>query len=136
MKLAPALVFAFVAASAPALAQECRQCADGIDKTVRINANFQVSLPVDDNTASADMSKAMTSANQSLYDVINRQCDVLANEYKGDCRVVQLNVNTSLNDRQNVQFVPPGARLNQPKQHVNANANAVFEIAPAAPAKP
>ena len=144
MRLASIFAVVFIGgglmgAGAPAMAQECRQCADGVEKT-QVNANFQVSLPIDDGAASGDVSKALTSASQSLYDLISRQCDVLANEYKGECRIVQLNVNTSLNDRQIMQFTPPGERPAPPRQHVNANANAVYEISPAsvdkAPPKP
>ena len=95
-----------------------------------------MSLPVDKEASGAELGKALAAASQPLYDVVNRQCDILADEYKGACRVVQLNVNTSINDRRFQQFGDRSA----PQQHVNANANATFEITPAipdaAPAKP
>jgi hypothetical protein len=131
MKLASALVFVFAAISAPALAQECRQCSDPI----RVSANFQVSAPIDKDASGAELGKAISSASQPLYDLVSRQCEVLANEYKGECRVVQMNVNASINDRRIPQFVAPGERGAE-QQRVNANANAVFEITPPSADKP
>ncbi|HEY1942404.1 MAG TPA: hypothetical protein VGH40_09800 [Roseiarcus sp.] len=130
MRLALVLALTFAAASAPAFAQNCGQCADPI----RINMNFQASLPIDKDASNAELAKALAGASQPLSDVVSRQCDILAEEYKGECRVVQLSVNTSINDRRIPQFVAPGDRSAQ--QRVNANANAMFEITPAEAAKP
>lgn len=131
MKLASAFALVFAATWAPALAQDCHQCAEPI----RVNANFQVSLPVAKDAAGAELSKALAGASQPLYDLVTRQCDVLASEYKGECRVVQLNVNASISERRFPQFVAPGDRASE-QQHVNANANAAFEITPAGADKP
>ncbi len=131
MKLASVLVFAFAVVNAPAFAQDCRQCADPI----RVTANFQVWLPIDKDASGAELGKALSTASQPLYDLLSRQCDILAIEYKGECRVVQLNVGTSVNDRRIPQFVAPGERGGA-QQRVNANANAVFEITPASTDKP
>jgi hypothetical protein len=126
MKLASIVALAFAAVAAPALAQDCGQCAEPI----RVNANFQVSLPIAKNASGAELGKALSAASQPLYDLVSRQCDVLADEYKGVCRVVQLNVNASINDRRIPQFVAPGERASE-QQRVNANATATFEITPA-----
>ncbi len=97
-------------------------------------------LPIDNNTPAAEVGKALSAASQPLYGVISRQCEVLASEYNGECRIVDLNVNAAIPDRRLPQFVAPGDRATSPQQRVNANANAVFEITPAGadktPAKP
>lgn len=69
------------------------------------------------------MTKTMASASQSLYDIINHECEVLTATLGGACRLVQLNVGGSLNTRMN-NGVPT----------VSANANATFEIEARAPA--
>jgi hypothetical protein len=60
----------------------------------------------------------LAQANQSLYGIINHQCEVIGAALKGDCRIVQLNVNGN---------AAPSAG---PQQIVSANANATFLIEP------
>jgi hypothetical protein len=66
----------------------------------------------------------MATVSQSLYEIVNRECDVLSAVLKGECRVVQINVSSNVNDRMN-NGVP----------FVNANTNATFEIELKAPPK-
>jgi hypothetical protein len=116
-----------------AQAQSWRAWGDPSGKGVRVTANFQIATPVAMSASTADVTKALAQANQSLYDIVNRQCDVIAAALKGDCKIVQLNVNGNINER-TPQFVQPGDRGN-PQQMVNANANATFLIEPPEAAK-
>jgi hypothetical protein len=116
--------------SSAAQAQNWRNWNDSDGKSVRISANFQITTPVASSASASDLTKALAQANQSLYDIINHQCDVIGAALKGDCRIVQLNVNGNINERI-PQFTPPGERPNS-QQIVNANANAVFLVESAA----
>jgi len=116
--------------AATAQAQNWRAWSDPNGKDVKITANFQIATPVNSPASAADLTTALAQANQSLYEIINRQCDVIGAALKGNCRIVQLNVNGNINDRMQ-QFTPPGERSN-PQQMVNANANATFVVEPTA----
>ena len=37
----------------------------------------------------------MTAVSQSLYEIVNRECDVISSVLKGECRLVQININSS-----------------------------------------
>jgi hypothetical protein len=130
MKLASVFLFAFAALCAPALAQDCRQCG-----AIRVTANFQVWTPIDRDLSGAALGKAVSEASQPLYGVVSRQCELLADAYKGVCRLVEFQVNSGVNDRMLPQFVTPGDRA-APQQRVNANVNAIFEITPASAETP
>jgi hypothetical protein len=123
-----AALIAAISASA-AQAQNWRNWNDPDGKSIRISANFQISTPVAAPASTSDLTKALAEASRSLYDIVNRQCDVIGAALKGDCRLVQLNVNGNINDRL-PQFTPPGERPNQ-QPMVNANANAIFLVEPA-----
>jgi hypothetical protein len=108
--------------SAAAHAQNWRFANDPNGKDVHVTINFQISTPVSAAGSPTDLTKALTQANQSLYDIISHECDAINAAFKGDCKIVQLNVNGNINDR---QFTQPGERQ---QQFVNANANATFLI--------
>jgi hypothetical protein len=108
-------------------AQSWRNWSEGDGKNVRVMANFQIVSPVNSPATTSDLTKALALANQSLYDIVNRQCEVIEAAMKSDCRIVQLNVNGNINDRL-PQFTPPGERQNPQVQFVNANAQATFLI--------
>ena len=97
-------------------------------KAVRLTVNLQIATPVNSGASATDLTKALAQANQSLYEIIDHQCDAIGAALKGDCRIVQLNVNGNINERMQ-QFAPPGERPNQ-QQMVNANANATFLVEP------
>jgi hypothetical protein len=86
-------------------------------KGPRVTLNFQLSAPPAPSMSAADLTKAMAALSQSLYDIVDRQCDVLSAALKGDCKLVQINVNSNVNDR-----------MNNGLPFVSANANATFEI--------
>lgn len=112
----------------PAQAQSWGGWNDPTGKAVRLTVNLQIATPVNSGSSASDLTKALAQANQSLYDIIDHQCDAIGAALKGECRIVQLNVNGNINERMQ-QFVPPGERPNQ-QQTVNANANATFLIEP------
>jgi hypothetical protein len=92
-----------------------------------VTANFQLRIPVDASASTADMIKALSQANQSLGDLITRQCEVLAAAFKSDCRVEQLNMGANINDRRVNQFNNDFAGA---QRIVNANLNATFDLTP------
>jgi hypothetical protein len=103
-------------------AQNWRAWNDPNNKAARVTANFQMTMPVSAGASTSDMTSALAQANQQLYEIVNRQCDVIAAALKGECRIVQLNVNGNVNERMNAG------------QMISANANLVFEVDP--PASP
>jgi hypothetical protein len=127
MRIPVLILLIATAFASTAQAQNSRAWNDPNGKGIRITANFQISTPLGANASAADLTKALTLANQSLYEIINRQCDVIGAALKGDCKIVQLNVNGNINERVQ-QF---GDRVS-PLQMVNANANATFLIEPEA----
>jgi hypothetical protein len=115
------LISAAIASSA--YAQNWRAWNDPNNKGVRVTANFQIAAPVGASASAADLTAALAQANQQLYEIVNRQCEVIGAALKGECHVVQLNVNGNVNERMNAG------------QMVNANANLVFQIDPLTPSK-
>ena len=107
-----------------AQAQNCWTINNPCVNGTRVTANFQMSAPTPAAAPVADLTKTMAAVSQSLYEIVNRQCDVIGAVLKGECRLVHINVNSNVNDRMN-NGVP----------FVNANANATFEIELKAPPK-
>jgi hypothetical protein len=124
MKLTSTLLLVGLTSVSQAQAQNGRRFNGVDDKFIRVTANFQLSAPRVDGASSADLTKAMASVNQSLNDIVYRQCEVLGAVLKGDCRIVQVNVGSNINDRMNA-----GTPV------VSGNANATFEIDPKVPSK-
>lgn len=94
----------------------------GGERAQTISVNLQFTTPVPALPSTADTTKTMASASQSLYDIVNRQCEVLTAALGGACRLVQLNIGGNLN-----------TRVNNGVPTVSANANATFEIEAKAP---
>ncbi len=69
----------------------------------------------------------MADVSQSLYEMVNRECEILSAVLKGTCRATRVNVSASIN---------ANGYGNQPCPVVNATANAMFEITPTQPATP
>jgi hypothetical protein len=98
------------------------------DKPQTVTVTFQLTMPAPAGASSSDMTNAMAATNQSLYEIVNHECEVLTAALKGTCRLIRLNVGGNFADAGgNVPM--PGNRGNGPV--VNANANATFEIEPA-----
>jgi hypothetical protein len=128
MKFASAVLMVAAMSAAPAQAQNWRMFDNSGAKGMRVTANFQLSAPTPATATASDLTKTMAAVSQSLYEIVDRECDVLGAALKGDCRLVQINVGSNINERMN-NGVP----------FVNANANATFEIdvkAPPADAAP
>ncbi len=111
------LVVAIGVSQAQAQAQNCRTVNNPCVNGTRVTANFQLSAPTPAAAPVADLTKTMAAVSQSLYEIVNRECEVIGAVLKGECRLVHINVNSNVNDRMN-NGVP----------FVNANANATFEI--------
>ena len=89
----------------------------GDNRKVNVTANFSVALPLTRDAKSTEMTKEIAAATEALFDIVNRQCDLLAASLKGTCRLIQLNTNGNIGNR--------GVPNNQA---VAAGANATFEI--------
>lgn len=120
-------------AAAPTRADEANQSADASAKPIVVTANFQARIIVDPSAPTSEITKALTQANQSLGELVNRECDVLAAAFKSDCRVGQLNMGANINDRR--VGVMMNNEFGAAQRFVNANLNATFELTPAAAAK-
>lgn len=119
MKPTIAIVAAFAAFGAgPALAQNCMMMANACGKGTRVTANFQLSAPPSASTATGDLTKTMAGLSASLYEIIDHECTVLGAALKGECRLVQVNINSNVNERMN------GGPF------ISANGNATFEVDP------
>ncbi len=117
MKFASALLMVAAMSATQAQAQNWQMLNNAGARGMRVTANFQLSAPTQATASAADLTKTMAAVSQSLYEIVDRECDVLSAALKGDCRLVQINVGSNVNDRMN-----KGVPL------VNANANATFEI--------
>lgn len=87
-----------------------------------LTVTFQLTTPAPEVSASEDMTKAMTAATQTLYDIVNHECDVLVVSLKGTCRMIRLVSSGNFNGV-NV----PGA-FYRSIPNVTVNASATFEI--------
>src|ERR1700733_5896628 len=81
--------------------------------------HFQLSQTMQSTTTSADLAAFVASATQSLYDIANRECEVLGVSLKGTCRVTQVNVGSNLNSPANGRGLI-----------ATSTANAAYEIEP------
>lgn len=90
-----------------------------------VTANFQISQPAPAAASTSDLSSLIASTTQSLYDIVNHECDILSVSLKGSCKVVMVNVGANINNRGGVRG-----------PFVSANALATFEITPIAAATP
>ena len=136
MKLAVAVIFACLALVRQASAQQNLVVIDGAartfavaDKPETVTINFQLSMPAPELATSRDMTNSMAASTQSLYDIVNHECDVLTAVLKGTRRLGRLNVGGNVGGPNIPNF---GNRGNL----VNVNANATFEIGPPPPDTP
>jgi hypothetical protein len=118
-----------VGAAASARADDANPSAAANGKTIVVNANFQARIAVDPSAPTSEITKALAQANQSLGDLANRECDVLAAAFKSECRVGQLNMGANVNDRRAGLIM--NNEFGAPQRFVNANLNATFELTPA-----
>jgi hypothetical protein len=119
-----AAILAILLCTFAAHAQNAGAPAGANAKPISITANFQLRIPVDPAAPTAEMIKALAQANQSLGDLANRQCDVLAEAFKSDCSIAQLNMGANINDRRQ-QF---NNDFNNQQRFMNANLHATFEL--------
>ena len=91
------------------------------DRIQTLMTTFQLSRNIPTSTPQVDLTNGMARATQSLYDIINRQCEVIGLSFKGECRLVLIQINGNIG---NANYrSPPGGGL-----MFNATATATFEI--------
>lgn len=100
------------------------------ERSLQVSVNVQLTMPTSVPTSTPEWTKAIATANQSLFEIINRECDVLGAALQGDCRLVQINTGSNSGNRSN-----PGGSTGV-SASVNVNANATFEIEPKVPQSP
>lgn len=101
------------------------------ERSQQVSVNVQLSMPTSALTSTPEWTKAIAAANQSLFEIINRECDVLGAALQGDCRLVQINTGSNAGNRPH-----PGSPSMGVSASVNVNANATFEIEPKVPQTP
>lgn len=125
MKIAAA-AFALACLCAPsANAQGAQGAKEGDVKPVTLNANFQMSIPLDPGASTGDIAKALAQANGSLSDLAQRQCELLSAAFKRECRIVQLNLGANLNGR---WFANRMNEDNVARRMANATMNLTVEL--------
>ena len=112
-------------AIAPAAAQSVPSSSEA--KVIVVNANFQLSVPIEASATAAEMGKALAQAYDALGGVAERQCGLMTASFKRECRVAQRNVSASLNESQ--QF---NDEANPARRVANANMNLRIELLPPA----
>ncbi len=124
MKATAAAIIVSCLAIAPAAAQNVPSPNEA--KVITINANFQLSVPIEASATTADIAKALAQANDALTDLAERQCDLMAASFKRECRVVQINLGANLNGRRFAQqFID---EANSARRVANANMNLTMEL--------
>ena len=83
---------------------------------IQVNASFQTMVPLLTQGSLQDENKAAESARQSLYEIASRECDVISKVFNGECRLMNIGVNSHVQDRGN------GLR------GINISVNATFRV--------
>ena len=65
------------------------------DNSIRVTAQFQTVIPMT-GTSEGQQETATTKARARLYETAQRECEILKGVFSGDCKVVNLNVSTSM----------------------------------------
>ncbi|WP_158742920.1 hypothetical protein [Acidisphaera sp. L21] len=89
------------------------------DHKQTVSINFQINYPTKPDMADGELTRSMSEASRSLYDIVDHECIVLAASLKGSCRLVQMTIGGNAGNR----------ATNNPV--IFANVNATFEITPA-----
>ena len=97
-------------------------------KVIVVNANFQLSIPIEASATTADMAKALAQAYDALTGLAERQCGQMAASFKRECRVAQRNLSANLNESQQFNEANPARRV------ADANMNLRMELLPPADA--
>lgn len=65
------------------------------DNSIRVTAQFQTIIPMAGGTET-EQETATTKARARLYETAQRECEVLKGVFSGECKVINLNVSTSM----------------------------------------
>ena len=90
-------------------------------KAQRVTINITIVNAMPTGAGASELTAGFTAANQSLYSVVDHECDVLAPLLHADCRLVQMTTNGNTNERANLGN-PPGSPV------ISVSANATFEL--------
>lgn len=85
---------------------------------MRVTASFQTIVPITGQKSIEEEAKITESARVSLYEIASHECDVIAKVFKGNCRIMNLNMRSRIQNRSN------GVR------QVSINASATYLVAP------
>ena len=111
-----ALLALSILVASPASAQRSpRPMSEGM----QVNASFQTLIPIAPQASVQDESKATEAARQNLYELASRECEIIGRVFKGECQLVNLGVNSNVQDRGN------GLR------GIHISVNASFRVVPA-----
>lgn len=100
-------------------------------RPIVLTGNFQMQVPMDQSGSTTDVLSALSQANQALGELMSKQCALLSDAFKRDCRVVQLNIGSNYSDNTR-NFVRPGF---EGTPVGNSNVNVTFQLAPHTDAK-
>lgn len=88
---------------------------------LRVQTQMQVTLPARNVQDLAEQAAQQESARRTLYEMASRECRNLKEVFGGECRLVSVNANTSLQTRH---------QHGSPVDTIVASANATFEVIP------
>jgi len=126
MKIAPAIVLA--TGLFATLGYSVAGHAADTNRPIVLTGNFQMQIPMDASGSTSDVLAALAQANQALGDLMGKQCALLSESFKRDCRVVQLNTGSSYSDNAARNFNRPGNYESLPTG--NSNVNVTFQLTP------
>lgn len=117
-----AAMLASVAARAQTIVINPRPPAPPISaRAQRVTMSLTIISAMPTGAGTSELTAGFTAANQSLYSVVDHECDVLAPLLHADCRLVQMTTNGNANERANFGN-PPGNPV------ISVTANATFEL--------
>jgi hypothetical protein len=88
---------------------------------VRVQVNISIQRNINPSDSPDDQTKAMEVARRAIYDSVKAECGLLSAAFDSDCRLVNVNANSSIAERDNMTPM------------VNTNSNAGFELTPRRP---
>lgn len=71
------------------------------DSGMRVSASFQTNVPVTAPMSIEEEAKATEAARKSLYQIASRECEIITQVFKGECRMININVRSYVQDRGN-----------------------------------
>ena len=85
-------------------------------ETIRVTVTLQSQLPVSSGANAEEQMRVGDEARRKVYETTDRECATLRDVYNADCKLLQLSVNSAMQDRGG-----NGAAL-------NTSGNATYEL--------